>query len=173
MSVSLDKPRPPMRVLITGSRKWTDQHIVANILGNYPASAVMVHGGAPGADSIVEEGWGKRTTEVHRPDWTDGGRYSRPAYDRGAGYKRNEKMINLGAEVCIAFCIRDAGGNMSNGTKHCSTKALEAGIPVLYIEVDGSSKLVEPESPVGEVTIGEDPWSPSFSSVPTDESVVL
>lgn len=129
-----------MRLLITGSRDWTDYPgMVSAITGavrqwamehdlpdNQPTSWVtLVHGGAAGADRMAAEiarhwGW---TIEEHKADWR--------RYGRGAGPVRNRKMIALGADACLAF-IR----NHSRGATHCAVWAEEAGIPTVVYRDD-------------------------------------
>lgn len=113
------------RVLVTGSRDWTDREAVhqalADIARNLPADAdlVVVHGGCgAGADHIADH-WAKQygaTVEVHYADWRTG---------RGAGPIRNRHMVQLGADLCLAFIK-----NRSRGASHCAHIAGLAGIPV-------------------------------------------
>lgn len=57
------------------------------------------------------------TEEPHPADWSWG---------NGAGMHRNQEMVDLGADVCLAF-IR----GKSSGTRDCADKAAKAGIPVI------------------------------------------
>lgn len=119
-----------MRILITGSRAWSEPGPIIEALlaaaDGIPTRAItVVHGGAPGADRLAGMAARKHlpgcTIEVHQANW-------RPApgvYDRGAGFARNKKMVNLGADVCLAF-IRDN----SPGATHCAGWAERAGIEV-------------------------------------------
>ncbi|MFF7022986.1 SLOG family protein [Streptomyces klenkii] len=118
------------RVLVTGSRNWTDKSTVYRALfqawlslGN---DIVVVHGACPaGADRLASEwiaGWpvtGFRgvAEEPHPASWATHG--------RAAGPLRNEHMVGLGANLCLAF-IRDS----SRGASHCARLAEAAGIPV-------------------------------------------
>jgi hypothetical protein len=115
-----------MRILITGSRDWKDRVVIANAIrqawidADKPYRVTIVHGGARGADYIAGE-FGKRMrfdVEVHEADWSAGKR---------AGYIRNQKMVDLGADICLAF-IR----NESKGATMCAKLAEDAGIPVKY-----------------------------------------
>jgi hypothetical protein len=113
------------RILITGSRKWVDQQIVHDAIlteiGPH-AAAIVIHGGASGADSIAHE-WAEYfdgvTTEIHLADWDTHG--------KAAGPIRNQEMVDAGADVCLAFLKLDAE---NRGTKDCISRAEKAGIPV-------------------------------------------
>lgn len=106
------------RILITGSRDWTDRWVIWNALLDHAEwSDVLVHGAAPGADSMAEAMWGN--TEAHPADWT--------RYGKRAGYVRNQEMVDAGADVCLAF-IKDN----SRGASMCAALAEKAGIPVVY-----------------------------------------
>ncbi|MGY6019554.1 DUF2493 domain-containing protein [Streptomyces spinosirectus] len=116
----------PYRVLVTGSRDWHDQHAIWDALATATREApddqdlVIVHGACPsGADHIAHEwarGYGA-TIEAHPANWVING--------KRAGFIRNQLMVNLGADVCLAF-IR----NGSRGASHTARLAEQAGIPV-------------------------------------------
>lgn len=118
-----------MRVLITGCRRWYDldlaEAVLNRILLRYGPPIVVVHGGATGVDAAFDEA--ARTlgldVEPHPAAWkTLGNR---------AGPVRNQGMIDLGADLCVAV-HRDLKG--SKGTKDCATRALKAGIPTFLID---------------------------------------
>lgn len=123
------------RVLVTGSRDWTDLLTLDKALGAEQCLAAMdrkrlvvVHGAARGADAMAEE-WAKRNgvaVERHPARWRPGG-----VYNPQAGLVRNREMVRAGADVCLAF-IRSG----SRGASHCARLAEEAGIPVNYHRVD-------------------------------------
>lgn len=113
-----------MRVLITGSRQWRDYKKIWNRLAQLPEGTTIVHGAATGADHMAHSAALALGFEVepHFPDYD--------AY----GYKvaplaRNEKMVNLGADLCIAFPTSG-----SRGTWHCYNMAFKAGIECEVIE---------------------------------------
>lgn len=124
----------PYRILITGSRDWTDwavfheainvEHLIAT-----PRPVVVVHGHAgKGADAFADV-WAIRNgvaVERHPAVWRPNG-----VYNPQAGLYRNRKMVKLGADVCLAF-IRSG----SRGASHCARLAEEAGIPVNYHRAD-------------------------------------
>jgi hypothetical protein len=108
------------RILITGSRTWTAATLLRTTLAHwrqvYP-DAVLVHGACRGADLIaagIWQGW-HLPTEPHPADWAQHG--------RAAGFLRNQHMVDLGADVCLAF-IRDH----SRGAEHTAALATAAGI---------------------------------------------
>ncbi|AYB70704.1 DprA-like DNA processing chain A [Mycobacterium phage VasuNzinga] len=130
------------RILVTGSREWANEHKLALSLDYYRATApngiIIVHGAAKGADLMAERwarGIGVRY-ERHPADW---GAYCGPRCEShrrvrrdGATYCphqggiRNQKMVDLGAHVCVAFPMR-----RSRGTWDCVDRARDAGIPVV------------------------------------------
>ena len=113
----------PYRLLITGSRDWEDEESVrfeiAGMTMLHPG-LVIVHGACPsGADlfaSIAATDIGIRQ-EPHPAQWDH--------YGKAAGPIRNEEMVLLGADFCLAF-IKDG----SRGASHCADFADKAGIPV-------------------------------------------
>lgn len=118
----------PYRILVTGSRDWTDwpkfhEALATELLVSIPRPVVIVHGHArKGADAFADafahrEGL---AVERHPAIWRPKG-----IYNPQAGLLRNRKMVNLGADVCLAF-IRSG----SRGASHCARLAEEAGIPV-------------------------------------------
>jgi hypothetical protein len=122
-----------MRLIVTGSRDWTDSELIYAAMGyvkmawvTLPSTrrgtreeAILVHGACPtGADDIADRhamrlGW---NVERHPAQWS--------RYGKRAGYIRNAEMVEAGAEVCLAF-IR----NNSRGATMCADLAERAGIP--------------------------------------------
>jgi hypothetical protein len=127
-----------MRILITGSRGWKDRAAIHLTLTEavglhgpgYPVT--VVSGACPmGADRLCEEeaernGW---TVERHPADWD--------ARGRSAGFRRNKHMVDLGADLCLAF-ISDCTSprcdkpqpHLSHGASHTADLAEKAGITV-------------------------------------------
>ncbi len=133
------------RVLVTGSRNWTDRDAIARaLMAQYReyGPLTVVHGKAKrGADAIADQwcthvrglgydvvaephpaDWERPCTQYcrHRPRTRDG----RP-YCPVAGNLRNQEMVDLGAAVCLAFPLPD-----SRGTIDCMNRADKACIPV-------------------------------------------
>lgn len=111
-----------MRILITGSRDWEDKGAVFSALLNaakQETDVTLVHGGASGADTIAAR-WGEHfgwTVEAHPADWAQ--------YGKRAGFIRNDHMVKLGADICLAFIK-----NNSRGATMTAGLADKAGIPV-------------------------------------------
>lgn len=121
------------RILMTGSRDWDDVASVRSaikkalkILAVDPENATLIHGAAKGADSlaaIVAQEMGLKI-EPHPAQWNvhsancpttdpgNGGCWQGRKGTNGrlscrrAGFRRNQEMIDSGADVLIAF-IRD------------------------------------------------------------------
>ena len=119
-----------MRILVTGSRDWDQPDVIARALLDEWLNAerpnlkdvVLVEGACPtGADAMakVVALRQKMTVEPHPADWNK--------YGRRAGFARNQEMVSLGANVCLAF-IR----NESRGATMTARLAEKAGIPVKY-----------------------------------------
>ncbi|MFJ5294470.1 DUF2493 domain-containing protein [Streptomyces sp. NPDC088348] len=116
----------PYRILVTGSRDWADHDVVRDALAaaTYQhVPAVIVHGACPSGADAMASWWVRRyrhlglTEERHPADWKANG--------RAAGPIRNALMVNLGADVCLAFI---KGG--SRGASHTAGLAELAGITV-------------------------------------------
>lgn len=94
------------------------------------AHMVIVNGSALGADWL-SRGLAYKADNCHSEDhpalWN---RDESGSYDRTAGFKRNQRMVESGVDVCLAF-FREGAGN--KGTKHCSDLARSAGVPVVEI----------------------------------------
>lgn len=126
------------RLLVTGSRNWTDRDVIDRALADVwhewgrPSDAVLVVGRCrDGADAIAEEIWAARglPVEPHPARWN--------YYGKQAGFRRNSHMVNLGADLCLAFiapCIKhgcpEPALHGSHGARDCGDKATEAGIDV-------------------------------------------
>lgn len=131
-----------MRLLITASREWTDVeriHRTLNTIRNRPLT--VVHGGARGGDRIAAQ-WARDTEGV----FEEAHPVSREAwrFSRQAGLERNSFMVNMGADLCIAFWL-----NHSSGTRDCMSKAIDAGIPTLVVEVNTALPASHKQRPIG------------------------
>jgi YspA, cpYpsA-related SLOG family len=129
------------RILVTGSRDFNDYRTIMrgltvaieDVIASRPADKeiVIVHGNARGADTLAKEfalraahymtskGYRLRH-EAHPAKWDE--------YGRGAGPRRNQEMVDLGADLCVKFVKRGAS---NRGTTDCSNRATKAGIKIL------------------------------------------
>lgn len=121
------------RLLVTGSRAWTDRAEVVRGLSDAcavlkaKAPITLVHGAARGADLLCAAVWFEwhqvwpylcGECEAHPADWERHGKQ--------AGFIRNAEMVNSGADLCVAFAA-----SFSSGTGHCARLARKAGIRVM------------------------------------------
>jgi hypothetical protein len=113
------------RLLITGSRTWTDYAVIYTALLEYQKkvneSITVVHGGARGADYLAHTA-AKRLllfTEPHGAKWED--------FGSAAGPIRNREMVESDIDVCFAFIRKN-----SKGATGCARMAEQAGIPTTY-----------------------------------------
>lgn len=111
-----------MRVLVTGSRTWTDRELIYELIRAGKerfTDLIVVHGGCPnGADRIAElvAHILDLETEVHRADWKRHG--------QRAGFLRNKAMVDTKPDLCLAFIH-----HKSPGATMCANLAEKAGIP--------------------------------------------
>lgn len=110
------------RVLVTGSRDWANPRtimVALQAIRDELGDFVLVSGACPtGADRMAENahrGSGL-PVELHPARWNELG--------KKAGFVRNAEMVDLGADLCLAF-IR----NNSKGATHTADLAERAGIP--------------------------------------------
>lgn len=115
-------------VIVSGSRFWTKVHepIIERELRKLPQDALIVHGGAPGVDSLagwVAERLGLRV-EVFDAEWE--------AYGLPAGNIRNTRMLVERTPRLVLAFHEDLDGK-SKGTKDLVKKARKMKIPVIVI----------------------------------------
>lgn len=87
-----------MRVLVCGSREWTDERAVRRFLAFLTDRDTVIHGAARGADMLADKvARGKRCdVEAFPADWE--------AYGKKAGYLRNAEMLEEGRpDIVVAF----------------------------------------------------------------------
>lgn len=128
-----------MRVIVTGSRYWTDRQAVYDALNEVYRTYgpfVLVHGAcSTGADALAHDWYtlaGRLvpvTEERFKASWETRG--------RAAGPERNERMVKAGGQLLLAFtgpCAREhctkPQPHDSHGTAGCIELAREAGIEI-------------------------------------------
>ncbi|CAM5391929.1 hypothetical protein STENM36S_06338 [Streptomyces tendae] len=139
----------PYRVLVTGSRDWVTPETVWAALNDVRTEALLA-----GRPLVVVHGACPTGADLHAAQWADiAGQFSRqvtaedhpaqghPTQDFGpwpaAGPRRNAYMVNLGADVALAFIgpctsprCRKPRPHPSHGASNCADLAESAGIPV-------------------------------------------
>ncbi len=109
-----------MRVLVCGSREWTNYSVIERRMKALPPGSVIIEGEARGADKSarrIAEHLGFKVMPF-RANW----------YKHGnrAGPIRNQRMIDVGEpDLVLAFPMPD-----SVGTHDMIARARKAGIPV-------------------------------------------
>jgi hypothetical protein len=110
-----------MKVLICGSRGWTDrptiEQAVMGVWASTEDEVTIIEGGAPGADSMARDAaiaFGMAVEEFPA-DWKTHG--------KRAGILRNLAMLDEKPDLVLAFCLHH-----SPGTTHTITEAVKRGI---------------------------------------------
>ena len=95
------------RLLVVGSPDWSDKLTIVRELAvfarEHGKDVVLVSGATyTGSDAMCESvaktfEW---IIETHPAKWN---KQENGSYNRRAGFQRNELMINLGADACLAF----------------------------------------------------------------------
>jgi YspA, cpYpsA-related SLOG family len=123
-----------MRLLVCGSRTWTDRARLWQVLDWLVAEhgdgqVTVIEGDARGADRLAGQlarrrGW---ALELYPADWTRHG--------RAAGFRRNARMLREGRpELVVAFTVGPLAA--SRGTADMVGRARAAGVPVQVITSD-------------------------------------
>jgi len=111
-----------MKILVTGSRNWTDQELIRTALDQFRCrdeQILLIHGNARGADRIAarigtEWGW---WIESHPADWE--------FFGDQAGPIRNQEMVDRQPDIVLAF---PQPGSV--GTWDCVQRARQQGIVI-------------------------------------------
>ena len=117
-----------MRLLVCGSRTWTDRARLREVLDQVVADhgdgqVTVIEGDARGADRLAGQlaqrrGW---RLERYPADWTHEG--------RAAGFRRNARMLRQGRpDLVVAFTVGPL--QQSRGTADMVRRARAAGVPV-------------------------------------------
>jgi hypothetical protein len=121
-----------MRLLVCGSRTWTDRARLWQVLDRLVTEqsdgqvVTVIEGDARGADRLAgqlahQRGW---RLERYPADWTHQG--------RAAGFRRNARMLRQGRpDLVVAFTVGPL--QQSRGTADMVRRARAAGVPVQVI----------------------------------------
>lgn len=119
-----------IRALFTGSREWNDEAAIRPVIEALPSNAVVMHGGAKGADEIVDRLARARgfVPDVYPADWQ--------RFGKEAGSIRNQEMLDRGKPTeSYAFPLAS-----SRGTWDMVKRLRAANVPV---KVCGASAEIE------------------------------
>jgi hypothetical protein len=143
-----------MKILVCGSRDWSDVKAIEKVLVAVPKGALLIHGDN-GYDSAGKALWGKpdelavkgadklagaaatrlgMSVKRYTPDWSKG---------RAAGPIRNRAQAKEKPDVLIVFHADVFGAKKGSGTKSMVQIALEEGIKhfVIVRSADTIDKL--------------------------------
>ena len=118
---AIDPPRK--RILICGDRDYKDWMQVRKYLDTISRTAIIIHGGAKGADSIA----GNLATYLNMKvikypaDWDK--------YGKAAGVLRNQQMLDEGHPDLVVYFHKDLEN--SKGTKDMVTRAVDNKIKTI------------------------------------------
>lgn len=122
-----------MKVLVTGSREWTNEEVIRRELSSLPTGTIIIHGACPwGADVIVDRISRELGFEVREHPATGWGSYLRGH----AGNARNHRMIkeehqpDEPIDLCIGFPMNTI---QWCGTMDCIQRARDVDIPTKVV----------------------------------------
>lgn len=109
------------RVLVTGSRVWTNVALLHYAIDRHMRPGdVLIQGNAIGPDQWSKEYWsGRGPVEGYDADWG--------TYGDRAGMIRNAQMLDTGVDLVLAFPHGKA-----KGTRGCMRLAASRYIPVIW-----------------------------------------
>lgn len=118
------------RVIICGSRDWTDQVTIGTFILGLRAmhpNLTVVHGNARGADKLAQQFClaSGIPEEPHPADWVGHG--------KGAGPIRNREMLESGAFLVVAFKDGFDRTLQRGGTENMIRIATEAGVRTVVV----------------------------------------
>ena len=116
-----------MRVIVTGSTLWADAGAIRRELTGVPAGSVVIHGDSAGVDALADEVARELglVVEAFAKEPDD---YRR--YGRGAWKRLNERMLESGAELVLAFHPELNQPGKALGSNHLIGLARQRGVEV-------------------------------------------
>src|SRR5688572_9923400 len=120
-----------MRVIVTGSTLWSDAAAIRRELRKLPSGSTIIHGDSDGVDALagqvavelglVAEAFAKEPDDYQR-------------YRAGAWKRLNERMLESGAELVLAFHPELYQPKGARGSKHMIGLAQKHGVEVRGFE---------------------------------------
>lgn len=144
------------RVLVTGSREWTDKNLIEQALDSALAllqvpvtmqdTVTLIHGDAKGLDSLAAQLAGSRGWKIegYPARWREhtaacpASHFTPEPQNtcKMAGHRRNHEMIALGADLVVAFPMGEESSGHSKGTWGCARAAMKAELPTVVLWKD-------------------------------------
>jgi len=125
---AVDPPRK--RILICGDRDYKDWMKVREYLDTLQKTAIIIHGGANGADSIA----GNLATYLKMKVMKFPAEWEK--YGKAAGPIRNQQMLDEGKPCLVVYFHKDLEN--SKGTKDMVTRAVDNKIKTINGETGES-----------------------------------
>ncbi len=119
---------PCVRILICGSRDWSNADVIRQRLNKIKCNVIVIHGGCRGADKLageIAQSMGMKV-EVYIPDWK--------SYGKAAGPLRNQRMLDEGKPTIVIAFHNDIIN--SKGTADMVNRAKNLGMTVEIIKED-------------------------------------
>lgn len=115
-----------MKVLVCGSRNWSNISRLRRVMAWLPDDAIVIHGGCRGADQMAASTAKKFGMEVveYKADWSRHG--------KAAGPIRNQLMLDDGKPDMVIAFADDV--STTRGTLDMVQRAKAAGVPVLVVQ---------------------------------------
>lgn len=140
LAIPVPHAHQPLRLLVTGSRDFSDAAAVAAVLlgiafTHGPLAVRDGHCPKGGLDQLahdfaVAHGWPTFRTPA---EWN--------RYGRAAGPIRNQVMVDTNPDLCVGWPDNLAS---SKGTKDCLTRAVKAHIPTYVVTQERGAWAVHP-----------------------------
>ena len=123
----MTRPAASIKVVVTGSTSWTDIDSIRRELAKLPAGSTVIHGDSSGADALAGQAARELgfIVEPFRKEAADYHRYGRAAWKR-----LNERMVESGADLVLAFHPELHEAGKAKGSKHLLDLAQARGIPI-------------------------------------------
>ncbi|RLB30781.1 MAG: hypothetical protein DRH11_14310 [Deltaproteobacteria bacterium] len=119
-----------MKVLITGSRYWSNWKLMNSRLSRLPHDTLIIHGGCRGADRMADQiarKIGLPTPRVYPANWD--------TYGKGAGPIRNQQMLDENPDIDLVIAFHEDIAK-SKGTRDMIRKAKKKGLRVEIVNGD-------------------------------------
>jgi hypothetical protein len=137
-----------VRIGVTGPRTWTDRVAIELLFFSLYEDAIdagepvtLIEGEAQGFDLMAKSvaemlGWTIEPYPV--PTWYPDGKF-----DPSAGHKRNQRMVDTGADYWIAGIMQckkpehyNQSAHITHGTQDCIIRVRRKGIELIELETD-------------------------------------